>query len=616
MEISPDKENIKKLFLDTIYNIDFYQREYKWTADPVLRLLDDIFFKFNQEYENHKSLDPNRSTVEEKYSGYYLNTYVTNTVGGKCYIVDGQQRLTTLTIILIKLSHKANDFNCDSGFIEWIKARIRGFGDGGKISFWMNHEQSLEVLENLFENKKEPKDIDVSDSVTSENIIKNYESVSKFLDNQLDDKHRFETFVYYFLYRLVLINLSVGQTEVPMVFEVINDRGVRLKPYEILKGKLLGQIDRSELDEFNQLWESRVKAINAFKEDEIDTFFRYYLRAKYADTRAEGASFDDKYHREMFTNKMNKILKLNHNPSEVKIFLNTTFKYYSALYVKILEANRRQNDIYPSVFINSLTGMDGPFWLILSACKLNDDQEKEKIETVAYETDRLFSLLQLQNSYDSNSFNVLLYKISKEIRGCELDSIRKVFDSHLLTELAEMRNLEAEKIAVFQYRFFRDARISSALRFTRYFFARIEQFFSKNLGLNMKHPIEDLVRRGGAVNGFHIEHILAHNKENLALFDNDEDFFEQERSRLGGILLLRGRDNISSGNEPYSKKLKTYANTLYWNETLRADTYKSNLAMRELQKEFVDLNPMEKFGKEEIEIRQKLLFRISQDIWK
>ena len=41
---------------------------------------------------------------------------------------------------------------------------------------------------------------------------------------------------FYFLQRLVLINLNVEKTEVPMVFEVINDRGVRLKPYEILKG--------------------------------------------------------------------------------------------------------------------------------------------------------------------------------------------------------------------------------------------------------------------------------------------------------------------------------------------------------------------------------------------
>ena len=84
----------------------------------------------------------------------------------------------------------------------------------------------------------------------------NYQIISKFLDEQLSDKRKFETFAMYFLYRLVLINLSVEQTNVPMIFEVINDRGVRLKPYEILKGKLLGQIDKLELDkkDYNGLW--------------------------------------------------------------------------------------------------------------------------------------------------------------------------------------------------------------------------------------------------------------------------------------------------------------------------------------------------------------------------
>ena len=44
-----------------------------------------------------------------KYPWYYLNTYVTNTIDGKVYIVDGQQRLTTLTLVLIKLYRMASE---------------------------------------------------------------------------------------------------------------------------------------------------------------------------------------------------------------------------------------------------------------------------------------------------------------------------------------------------------------------------------------------------------------------------------------------------------------------------------------------------------------------------
>jgi len=259
--------------------------------------------------------------------------------------------------------------------------------------------------------------------------------------------------------------------------------------------------------------------------------------------------------------------------------------------------------------------MDSQFLLILSSCSLNDPEEEAKIRTVAAEIDRLFSLLQLQNAYDSNAFGERLYRISAEIRNRPVQDIRLAFDRHLIEELCRQRSTAITE--PFQYTFFRNTGINLNTRFKRYFFARVERFLAKNTNMGMKHPIEELVLRTGHVNGFHIEHILSHNDQNKALFDNNEEQFEQERNRLGGLLLLRGRDNISSSNELYTKKLQSYANTLYWNETLRADCYKSKLAMDDLKKNFsLDLRPYDSFGPEELESRQKLLFDISSLIWK
>jgi hypothetical protein len=121
----------------------------------------------------------------------------------------------------------------------------------------------------------------------------------------------------------------------------------------------------------------------------------------------------------------------------------------------------------------------------------------------------------------------------------------------------------------------------------------------------------------GAKNGFHIEHILAYNEGNIALFEGDEERFEQERNRLGGILLLKGKDNISSNNESYPEKLKTYANTLYWNETLRADSYKSKLDLAEcMNKHGLNLECVDNFGPNELEKRQQLLFAIASIVWR
>jgi hypothetical protein len=101
------------------------------------------------------------------------------------------------------------------------------------------------------------------------------------------------------------------------------------------------------------------------------------------------------------------------------------------------------------------------------------------------------------------------------------------------------------------------------------------------------------------------------------LFNDDEEYFEKERNRLGGLLLLKGKDNISSNNEPYKKKLKSYANTLYWNETLREDTYKSKLDFTSMINKFsLQFRPMDEFGPDELEERHKLLYKIVKIVWK
>lgn len=613
INVSPQQQNIDVVFSNVTYWIDFYQRDYKWTKDPVVRLLDDVFYKFNLEYENKKDLDPKAEVVAVKYPWYYLNTYVTNIIDGKTYIVDGQQRLTTLSLVLMKLHHLATMHN--SKLKKWIENKIVG-QSGFETEFWMNHvshKSTQQALLDGFDLKK----INTSSGITAKNMVENYAEISKYLDEQLTDQHKFETFVFFFLHRLALINLLVDQTDVSMVFEVINDRGVRLKPYEILKGKLLGQIDKVELDKggFNELWEEKVNEMNDLYEDEIDRFFTYLLRAKFATNRKEGQRFENNYHREMFMPDVNQRFKVKHNPGGVKKFLNEDLKYYAELHLKMLRFYKAFESSQPYVFFNGLTEMDNQFLLVLSACEQQDFEEENKIKEVSYHLDRAFSLLQLQGCYDSNSFNDAIYIVSREIRDGSTTDIRQAFEKCILQEISKYRNVDATSI--FNYSYFKNIGYNLNPRFKRYFFARIDGFLADNMSLKLKHGYEDLVLKTGVVNGFHIEHILSYNDENLNHFNGDKELFEQERNRLGGILLLKGKDNISSSNETYKKKLKSYSNTLYWNETLREDTYKSKLDFSNLMKKYkLDFKSMEIFGPDQLEERQKLLFEIVKIIWK
>lgn len=613
MDVQPQNQNIDKLFSNTTFYIDFYQRQYKWNDEPVKRLLDDIFYKFNEEHKKYKELSLPLEQTISKYGWYYLNTYVTNSVAGKLYIVDGQQRLTTLTLILIKLRLLAKDKAINSKLEGWISSKIVGLS-GYKTDFWMNHEAHKDAMQSLYEGI-DPDQIDVSSGLTAQNMVSNFVAISTRLTLELSNIQRFDSFVFYFMQRLVLINLNVEQTDVPMVFEVINDRGVKLKPYEILKGKLLGQISKEELDGLglNEIWEEQVGAINSFREDEIDQFFIYFLKAKFADTIGEGRKYDRDYHRILFSENK---LKLDHNPTEVKQFLLNDFKYYTNLYAKIFSYYKDPNSEkgFENVYYNSLTEMDNQFLLILSACSPNDLQENEKIKAVSYELDRLFCLLQLQRSYGSNALSVAIFKISAEIRNKDVSQIRQTFDKTLMELLTETRGVEAT--TPLSYGFFKETGIELDKRFKRYFFARVEKFIADNTNMNVKHSLYDLVQNTGSVNGFHIEHILADNSENLSLFEGDEEKFKSERNRLGGLLLLKGKDNISSNNELYKNKLKTYANTLYWNETLREDTYAKKLDFTKMMNTYnLSFRHMPEFGPTELEERHKLLFDIASFIW-
>lgn len=615
MEIQPDKQNLDQTFSTTVYFIDFYQRDYKWTEEPVKRLLDDVFYQFDEIYAKHSDLEPNKENINAKYPWYYLNTYVTNTVGGRVFVVDGQQRLTTLTLILLKLLTMARSEKFNSKTAGWIERKIAGYS-GTEHEFWMNHVRHLDVLEKLMAGA-DPATVGTSTGITAVNMVKNYTTIAKELDARLPTPHKFDTFAHYFLFRLVLINLSVDTKHVPMVFEVINDRGVRLKPYEILKGKLLGQIDKLELErgKFNELWEARIQAVNRFRDDEIDNFFRYWLKAKFADSRKNGQKFDGDYHREMFTTDLDELERLEHNPAEVKSFLNGEFRYFTELYERIWEASLEQTDRYPSVFFNGLNELDSQFMLILSACTVDDPEESEKIREVSAGLDRMFALLQLQGAYDSNEFAARLYDVSTEIRERSAADIASIFEKHIVEELIERRGTQITE--AFSYSLFRPMSIDRLnTRFTRHFFGRVDLLLAKGMNQSPKHALKDLVTLRGAKSGFHIEHILSRNPDNLVLFDNDEERFELERNRLGAVLLLKGKDNISSNNEVYADKLKTYANSLYWNETLREDCYKSKLDFAAfIEAHGLELRSLQSFGASEVEARQRLLFSLSQLIW-
>jgi uncharacterized protein with ParB-like and HNH nuclease domain len=615
MSINPTQVNINAIFGVVPYFIDFYQREYKWKKEHVISLLDDIFYRFEQDY--NLSIDPTESNIS-KFNWYYLSSFMTNNYDGKIYLVDGQQRLTTITLILIKLYHLSDKYSV-SFFSQVLEQKIFGIDISG-LTYWMGQNGRAAILEKLFRNDFNNFS---TQNITYMNMILNFNEISKYLDFKLDNDHKYKCFVIYLLKNVVLVKIDISDyKDVPMVFEVINDRGEKLRSYEVFKGQLLGQLEKDDVHRtYHPLWSKSIEPLEAVGDVEADNFFKYYFRAKYCDTAYHHRQFEgDYYNRTIFSNDWDIQIGLKHNVNNVREFVSNQLVFYSTLYHKLLNDNIYNKSCGEFVYYNRLNDQDRQYMLILSACEQNDQSENDKIIEISRLLDRHYVLLQLYGCYDSNTFSEILIDINKEIRNKPLNEIKNIFDQHLLKDIETIKGVS--NASLFDYTFFKNANTNLGIRFIRYFFARIENFMATEMNVNQKltkNQLWDLVRNTGVINGYHIEHILANNSENKLMFNNDEELFQRERNRLGALLLLKGRDNISSGNERYADKLLTYNNadiSNRWNRSLSATFYYKHkdfdefIKRRSLPFKYYDI-----FNEQAVEERQILLFDMVKCIW-
>ena len=102
------EKTVQALLLDKKYTIDFYQREYSWQRKHIQELLDDLEEKFLNNYKpTHARKDV------QKYGQYFLGSIVLTAKDGRQSVVDGQQRLTSLTLLLIYLHNQQKALSAD-----------------------------------------------------------------------------------------------------------------------------------------------------------------------------------------------------------------------------------------------------------------------------------------------------------------------------------------------------------------------------------------------------------------------------------------------------------------------------------------------------------------------
>ncbi len=285
-KLNVDQKTIFDLLSDkkSDFLIPDYQRPYAWDEEQCQTLWDDIFL-FSFPNNDCDAFDENEE--------YFLGSIVTyKNEKGKSEVIDGQQRLTTLMLILRAFYDKfANMQDKNSKLtrdrIEKCIWKTDAFGTADKSKLKIDSEVATD------NDKKEFLELLGTGEVKSgskSQYVKNYQFFQRKIDNFLQE---FASYFPYFPARLlnncILLPIEAESQDTALrIFSTLNDRGLPLSDADIFKAqfyKYYGDLDKkdefiNEWKELEEITSSVFHPITGTPMDELFTRYMYFLRAK------------------------------------------------------------------------------------------------------------------------------------------------------------------------------------------------------------------------------------------------------------------------------------------------------------------------------------------------
>ena len=413
-EILGEARTVRELLKGVKYSIDYYQREYKWQEKQIRELMEDLSGKFLEDYQAGHA----RKKVKE-YGHYFLGSIIVSSKGEASYIVDGQQRLTSLTLLLIYLRNlqreRAEQVNID----ELIFSE-----QYGEKSFNLHVEERTPCMEALFEQQTfDP--TDKSESV--QNIVARYNDIEEIFPDELREDS-LPYFIDWLIQNVHLVEITAySDDDAYSLFETMNDRGLSLSPTDMLKGYLLANIDDTDKrNAANSLWKNRVLELNERgKEVEPDSF-KAWLRSQHSTKireRKKGATAEDfdrigtEYHR--WLRDASDEIGLRESDDFYR-FIERNFNFYSRQYLRLMDASTTMHPALEHVLYNADHGFTLQYMLLLAPLRVDDTEEVvlRKLRLVATYVDILITRrLWNSRSISYSTMQYAMFLVMREIRN-------------------------------------------------------------------------------------------------------------------------------------------------------------------------------------------------------
>lgn len=616
MDKIQNAKELKSLLSKQSFTVNYYQREYRWGRKQIEQLVDDLSGSF---LEYYNGLDVNKKPYEHiklqevsNYGYYYMGSII-RTMGNNNEIIDGQQRLTSITLLLIYLKNLVKSKNDPD-----LATQVAGILDDmiysdhyGEKTFNIDVPERRECFTNLFNNV-----IDFIPQDESSDTMK-----MRYLDivDVFPDELKGNALIYfiYWLVNKVLFMEIITPTEqdAHKIFVTMNDRGLSLNSAEMLKGYLLSEIvDNDNRNNANKIWKEKMAEIKDSSKVESDgivntedvDFIATWIRAKYATSMRDTKKGAEDQDYEIIGREFHQWIRTNHNKINLKnsndfyYFVVKEMPLYADIYLRLKEYSNNFDKDYEYVFYNNNRDLTYQTMLIFASINKEDNSDTidKKIKLISCFIDQFASIRSFnfkKSNYNSNKD--ILFKVMNNIRTLSLIDLAKY-----LIKVIKNMNVTLDGIDRFELNQFTG-------RYMLHILARFTSFIDEKIG-NPNKFAEYVNRK--IKNPYDIEHIIPDDYDSYSDIFTSEDDLHQWRAKLGNLILLTKDKNRSYQDKFVSEKIKLYLGDNCLAKALNSEAYKNNPGFLKLNYGF---KSYEVFNKDAIQDRQTIYKNIAKDIW-